>query len=156
VAEPNAAKMADAQPVEVGEHGPSSGIKDRALHAAEHFTEKRRERQLERLRASRQAVTNKLREVPDRMQKLVNQMRLLLDLVDDYASGRYRGVRWYSLGVAVLAVLYFLSPGDVIPDWFPVVGQFDDVAAVAIALRLVKRDLVRYVRFRGLDRSDYF
>jgi len=135
----------------------SSGvIKERALRAAERFTERRRERQIERLRISRQAVFDKLREVPERMQKLVNQLRLVLDLVDDYSTGRYRGVRWYSLGVAVLAVLYFLSPSDLVPDWFPVVGQFDDVAALALALRLLKGDLERYCRFRGLDPKRYF
>jgi uncharacterized membrane protein YkvA (DUF1232 family) len=147
--------MAHAQPI--GEDvAPSSGLRDRALHAAQHFTEKRRARQLERLQASRQAITDKLREVPNRMQKLVDQMRLLLDLVDDYASGNYRGVSWYSLGVAVLAVLYFLSPGDLVPDWFPVVGQFDDLAAVAIALHLVRRDLQRYAEFKRLDPQRYF
>jgi uncharacterized membrane protein YkvA (DUF1232 family) len=131
-------------------------IKDRLAKALEHFTERRRGAQLERLRASREAVQAKLREIPDRMQKLVNQVRLLLDLADDYASGRYRAVSWLSLGVAVVAALFFLSPADVVPDWLPVIGQLDDMAAVAIALKVMKRDLIAYCQFRGLDPAEYF
>jgi uncharacterized membrane protein YkvA (DUF1232 family) len=131
-------------------------IEDRVARALEHFTERRRAAQLERLRASREAVQAKLREIPDRMQKLVNQVRLLLDLADDYASGRYRAVSWLSLGVAVVAALFFVSPADVVPDWLPVVGQLDDMAAVAIALKVLKRDLIKYCQFRGLDPAEYF
>jgi uncharacterized membrane protein YkvA (DUF1232 family) len=131
-------------------------IKHRAAVAAEHFTERRRALQIAKLRASREAVSAKLHEIPDRMQKLVNQVRLLLDLADDYATGRYRAVSWLSLGVAVVAALFFLSPADVIPDWVPVVGQLDDMAAIAIALKVLKRDLIEYCRFRGLDPAEYF
>jgi uncharacterized membrane protein YkvA (DUF1232 family) len=133
-----------------------SRVKERIAVAAEHFTERRRAAQLERLRASREAVQSKLREIPNRMQKLVNQVRLLLDLADDYASGRYRAVSWLSLGVAVVAALFFLSPADVVPDWLPVVGQLDDMAAVAIALKVLKRDLIKYCEFRGLNPAEYF
>jgi len=133
-----------------------SGLKGRVLDAFGRFTRKRREARIEQLRAARGAVYEKLHEVPERMQKLVNQMRLLLDLVEDYWEGRYRRVPWYSLGVSVLAMLYFLSPSDVVPDWLPLVGQLDDVAAVAIALRLLRNDLRKYCEFRGLNPADYF
>src|SRR5688572_9538345 len=135
---------------------PRRRIKDRAARTLEHFTERRRELQLERLRKSREAVHEKLREIPDRMQKLVNQVRLLLDLADDYATGRYRAVSWLSLAVAVVAALFFISPADVIPDWLPVVGQLDDMAAIAIALKVLKRDLIKYCQFRGLNPAEYF
>ena len=55
-----------------------------------------------------------------------------------------------------MAALFFLSPADVIPDWIPVVGQLDDMAAIAIALKVLKRDMIKYCRFRGLDPAQYF
>lgn len=115
-----------------------------------------RHRQLERLREQRQAMFGKLREIPDRMQKLTNQVRLLLDLIDDYWEGRYRDVRWYSLAIAVAAALYFLSPSDLIPDTLPGIGHIDDVLIMALALRVLRRELSAYCRFKGLDPSEYF
>lgn len=99
---------------------------------------------------------DKLREIPDRMQKLTNQVRLMLDLVDDYWAGRYREVRWYSLALAVAAALYFLSPSDLIPDALPGVGHLDDMLVIALALRLLRRELAAYCRFKQLDPAEYF
>jgi uncharacterized membrane protein YkvA (DUF1232 family) len=118
--------------------------------------EKLLERQVERLTRSRATVFDKLREIPTRMQRLTNQVELLLDLAEDYSSGRYRDVRWYSLAAAVSAALYFISPSDVIPDWIPVIGHLDDLLVMGIALRLVRKDLIRYAEFRGLDPKKYF
>ncbi len=128
----------------------------RILEVLRRATRNLRHRQLDRLHESRQMVFEKLREIPDRMQKLTNRVRLLLDLVDDYWAGRYRRVRWYTLAVAVAAALYFISPTDLIPDAIPGIGQLDDVLAVAIALRLIRADLVAYCEFRDLDPTDYF
>jgi uncharacterized membrane protein YkvA (DUF1232 family) len=131
-------------------------LKQRALEALRGFTAARRHKHLELLQASRAALFDKLREIPERMQKLANQVRLLVELVDDYWAGRYREVSWYSLAVATLGALYFLSPNDVVPDFLPFLGQLDDVAVMAIALQFLKRDLRRYCEFRGLDTAAYF
>ncbi len=128
----------------------------RILRLLQRLTVKVRKNQLARLHRSRQAVFEKAREIPDRMQRLTNQVRLLLDLVDDYTAGRYRKVRWYSLAIAVAAALYFISPSDLIPDTIPGIGQLDDLLVMAIALRLVKSDLSAYARHKGLDPADYF
>ena len=128
----------------------------RALALLRRLTSHVRHRQLARLHEQRQAMFGKLREIPARMQKLTNQVRLLLDLVDDYWDGRYREVRWYSLAIAVAAALYFLSPSDLIPDALPGVGHLDDVLIMALALRLLKRELTAYCRFKGLEPSEYF
>lgn len=147
---------APAAPSDSPPHGIRARLKHGALEALRRVTEKRRQIQIEQLRAGREKVISKLREIPDRMQKLANQMRLLLDLVDDYWQGRYRHVPWYSMGVAVLAALYFLSPNDLVPDYLPIVGQLDDVAAIAIALRVLRQDLRKYCEFRRLNPADYF
>ena len=42
------------------------------------------------------------------------------------------------LGIALL-VPYLISPIDLIPDFLPVIGQLDDAALVAFALRRVVR-----------------
>lgn len=46
--------------------------------------------------------------------------------------------------IAVLAVLYVLSPVDAIPDAIPLLGWLDDVGVVALVLAWVSREVARY------------
>jgi uncharacterized membrane protein YkvA (DUF1232 family) len=45
----------------------------------------------------------------------------------------------YAKAVLGVAALYAISPLDFIPDWIPVIGQLDDVAALAAAITLFIR-----------------
>lgn len=143
-------------PDEAAGTAPTAAEQRRVLRVLQRMTRKVRQSQIARLMASREAVFDKAREIPDRMQRLTNQVRLLLDLVDDYWAGRYRKVRWYSLAIAVAAALYFISPSDLIPDAIPGIGQLDDLLIMAVALRMIKKDLSNYARHKGLDPADYF
>jgi uncharacterized membrane protein YkvA (DUF1232 family) len=42
-------------------------------------------------------------------------------------------------------LLYIISPIDVIPDWFPIVGQADDLMALLAGLNLFLRACPRWV-----------
>ncbi len=62
---------------------------------------------------------------------LVRSGRLAWRLLKDPRVGTLA-----KLAVPVLAGIYVLSPVDLLPDFIPVLGQLDDVAIVALALRL--------------------
>ncbi|MFZ6009018.1 MAG: YkvA family protein [Bacteroidota bacterium] len=47
-------------------------------------------------------------------------------LVKAYANGQYRGIPWKSLLVITAAIIYFISPLDLLPDFIPVTGLTDD------------------------------
>src|SRR5690606_18031464 len=120
------------------------------------LTHRLRRKQLEMLVERRRELFERLREIPERMRKATRQLELLIDLADDYSSARYRDVRWYTLAIAVVATLYFVSPADVIPDHLPAAGQLDDILMLGIALRMIRKDLRRYAEWRGRDPDDYF
>jgi uncharacterized membrane protein YkvA (DUF1232 family) len=104
----------------------------------------------------RDRVRRELRTIPDRMQKITNQASLVLEMVDDYHDGTFRAISWTSLVVGAGALLYSVSPSDVIPDLLPVLGQLDDAFVVAVAMRLIRRDLERYIAHKGYSRAKYF
>jgi uncharacterized membrane protein YkvA (DUF1232 family) len=72
------------------------------------------------------------------------------DVVALYLAACDTRVPWLAKIVAALVAAYALSPIDVIPDFIPVVGYFDDVILVPLgillAVRLVPDDLM--VEFR--------
>jgi uncharacterized membrane protein YkvA (DUF1232 family) len=43
-----------------------------------------------------------------------------------------------------------------VPDIVPLLGHIDDAFVITIAMRLVQKDLERYVRFKGYDTTKYF
>jgi uncharacterized membrane protein YkvA (DUF1232 family) len=46
--------------------------------------------------------------------------------------------------VCVLAVLYLLSPIDLIPDFIPVLGQLDDIVMIALVTRYVQKHVPNF------------
>ena len=113
-------------------------------------------RYLQRLLGLRGDLGHSLDAVPERMHRTARQTQLVLELLEDVRSGNFRQVRWYSVTVAAAALLYAVSPADVIPDVIPLVGALDDVALLALAVRLLERDLRAYCRFKGYSEAEYF
>jgi uncharacterized membrane protein YkvA (DUF1232 family) len=51
------------------------------------------------------------------------------------------GVPWYAKLVCACAALYVVSPIQLIPNFIPIIGQLDDVLAISMSLRLLKRSV---------------
>ncbi|MET0283015.1 MAG: DUF1232 domain-containing protein [Polyangiales bacterium] len=127
-----------------------------AWEAIEGYAAKLGAVKIPKLLSQRERVRKELRQIPDRMQKITNQASLVLEMIDDYWDGKYRAISWTSLVVAAGALLYSVSPGDVVPDVLPVLGQLDDALVVGVAMRLIRRDLQRYIEHKGYAMEKYF
>jgi uncharacterized membrane protein YkvA (DUF1232 family) len=124
--------------------------------ALKHAAQTVGQRYLERLTASRGNIRESLGLVPDRIQRTAQQTRLVLELLDDVRGGAYQEVHWYSLPIAAAALLYAIAPADLLPDVLPAVGVFDDVAVLAVAVRVLQGELRAYCRFKGYSEEQYF
>jgi uncharacterized membrane protein YkvA (DUF1232 family) len=71
-------------------------------------------------------------------------LRQLKDMLRDYHSGEYTLISRSTLLVVVAALLYIISPIDVIPDSIPIVGGLDDIAVLAYAVHAVSDELKNY------------
>jgi uncharacterized membrane protein YkvA (DUF1232 family) len=79
-----------------------------------------------------------------KLKELIDDGTLLLDVVSDYWTGKYRAIPYFSLAAIVFSLLYVLSPIDLIPDAIPVIGLVDDALVIKICLLLVLQDLRAY------------
>ncbi|WP_168016938.1 YkvA family protein [Halomonas salinarum] len=69
-------------------------------------------------------------------------------MLGDVLKGRYRPVPWRAIGCMAAAVVYLLSPLDLIPDVFLFLGLADDALIVGWLLSRVDRYLAPYHAWR--------
>lgn len=72
---------------------------------------------------------------------IATQLQTLMRLLRVAIKGEYRHVPWGSLVTGLAAILYFVNPLDLVPDFIAGVGLLDDFTVVAFALNALKADL---------------
>jgi len=82
--------------------------------------------------------------------KIIEDFKLLIGLITDFKSGNYRNVPYGSIIMIVVAIIYFVSPIDLIPDFIPVVGLSDDAAVIAFVIAQINSDLQAYKAWKGI------
>lgn len=65
----------------------------------------------------------------------------MIRLIRAYHQGEYRDISSQNLLIVLAAIIYFVSPFDVIPDSVPILGNIDDAMVVRLALESVRADL---------------
>jgi len=85
---------------------------------------------------------------PGKMAKIWEDLKLMIALVIDYSKGEYTEVPWNTVAAVTGAVIYFISPIDVIPDVIPVIGYIDDAYVISLALDFVGDDLKKYATWK--------
>ncbi len=82
--------------------------------------------------------------IPRPLQDIWNDLRLMVSCVRDYWTGAYRELPWKTIAAMTGAIVYLVTPVDVIPDFVPLIGYVDDAAVLTLALRWVRADLEVY------------
>ncbi len=94
-------------------------------------------------------VVNKSEEIKKKftgrsLGRFIEDAQLLISIVKDYWSGKYRQVPYGAVAAIVFTLIYVFNPLDLVPDILPIIGEVDDAAVVAACLMLVERDLYKY------------
>lgn len=68
----------------------------------------------------------------------------LVRLLRAWKNGSYRGLSARTMASLAAAVLYLLSPVDLVPDVIPGIGLIDDVVVLALLLQSLAQDLAAF------------
>jgi uncharacterized membrane protein YkvA (DUF1232 family) len=56
--------------------------------------------------------------------------------------------RWWIVGGTLV---YLLSPFDILPDFFPIIGEIDDIAIVTLLFAEISQIVVEHLKQRQVD-----
>lgn len=82
--------------------------------------------------------------------RLWYDLPLLIRFLRAWGNGSYPGLSARTLVIVAGALLYVLSPVDLVPDFIPGIGVIDDLAVLALLLQSLAQDLAT---FRAWERG---
>jgi len=103
---------------------------------------------VEKLNRLLQQAISKAQKQKEKILKVWEDLLLLIELVKAYAKGEYRNIPWKTIIYAIAAILYFVNPLDIIPDFIFGIGYLDDATVIAFVINAIRKDLDRFSEIR--------
>lgn len=89
-------------------------------------------------------ISTRFLELLRMISRLWSDLPSLVRLLKAWKGGSYRGLSVRTLASLAAALIYVLSPVDVIPDFIPGIGLIDDAAVLALLLHSIAQDLAAF------------
>ncbi len=89
----------------------------------------------------------------DNLREFVDQVGLMIRMVRAQFAGEYKDFPWKSTVMVVGALLYFITPLDVIPDLIPALGFTDDAALVLWVYKNIREDIEKFRQWEMAKKS---
>jgi uncharacterized membrane protein YkvA (DUF1232 family) len=80
-----------------------------------------------------------------KLKSVWEDFQTLFRLINSWLKKDYKTVPWKSILYATTAILYFLNPLDIIPDFIPITGLIDDISIIAYVIKSIKDDLDKFI-----------
>lgn len=97
-------------------------------------------------------LEKKLKTIPKIGDKLA-ALPIMILLLKSYINKEYTGIPLGSIIAIISALIYVVSPVDLIPDNIPGIGYLDDAAVVAVCWNLVESDVEEYQKWRKMHKK---
>lgn len=80
---------------------------------------------------------------------LVERLMVFSRMIRAYAKGHYRGIKLTNVLLLVAAVVYFVTPLDLIPDFIPITGLIDDFTVVLWVYNKLQEEIDAYLAWEN-------
>lgn len=92
--------------------------------------------------------TKKKLEGNKELSSLFDDIKIIIELVKDYAKGEYKSLAKSSVILVIISLIYLVNPLDLIPD-FLFGGFVDDAAVIAYIIKKIATEIDSYKLWRN-------
>jgi len=97
------------------------------------------------------SASAKATRVRGQLSRVLDDLRVLIRMVRAAGTGRYRELPWQGLLMATAAIIYFVNPMDLVPDWLHAVGLLDDATVIGLVVSALAEELQRFREWETLS-----
>jgi len=73
------------------------------------------------------------------------KLNIFSRMASAYATGKYRSVPWQTVMTMLAAIIYFLNPLDLIPDFIPLMGLTDDFGVLLWVYNSISGEIDKFL-----------
>ena len=88
-----------------------------------------------------------------RLRDVWDQLDLLIQMLRSWKNGEY-GLPWKSIIMAAAALIYFINPLDIVPDFLFGFGFIDDAAVIGFVINALHEEVSNFREFREEQSSE--
>ena len=86
----------------------------------------------------------KMKENSEKLDDVLDELKTAFRLIKAWVSGSYRRIPTKSIVLIVAAIMYFLNPFDVVPDFLVHVGFIDDIAVLGYVFKSLSDEISEF------------
>ena len=93
-------------------------------------------------------IQQKIKQLPSEAGEALQSIPLMIDMVKGYVTREYTEVSPKVVASLVSAFIYLVARKDLISDDVPILGIADDVAVIALAMKINEQELAAFQQWR--------
>ncbi|MBK9329678.1 MAG: DUF1232 domain-containing protein [Sphingobacteriales bacterium] len=113
-------------------------------------------RKAERLISSEKSVLSnflddvflKIGESTEYFYKFQDSLFALVKMARAWLEGDYKNISKRSIVAVVAALIYFVNPFDLIPDFIPILGHLDDMLVLGYLIKMLNKEIERFMAWQ--------
>ncbi len=82
-----------------------------------------------------------------KIEKVRQEIDLLIKMVGAWAKGEYRRVPVKTIITGLAALIYFVNPVDLVPDFLLGLGFLDDVTIISFVVNSIRKDIEQFAQW---------
>lgn len=68
-------------------------------------------------------------------------------MIKAHVTGTYRSFSFSTIALIAFALIYFIAPADLIPDFVPALGFSDDISVVILIFKKISKDVEKFTKW---------